>query len=479
MRFKEALERIEGLRFVADRMEILSELGRERLMNLEFHHIDLKQEHLCMREAAQIIGRKESNRDLETLWQLLMQARNIRTTVKRLEEGKTLDDVELFEIKGLAITGASIAKKISEWHQNNVLRNVALDAETFEPLGKVVEILDPENTGSRSFHIYNAYSEELATCRAAINRTREENTEEHDRLTAESLILEERVRERLSDELKGYAATLQKTMDEIGWLDLLWAKVRFVDSYRLTLPKTGAEEIRYKGLRYLPAESALKREGKMFQPVDIAIEKGVTLITGANMGGKTVTLKSLALAQAMAQFGFCVAADEAEVAEVDSIDISLGDAQSALSGLSSFGAEILNIDRIVTEARTPGRTQLILIDEPGRTTNPDEGKAIVNAVAGMLSEADAFTLITTHYSGIASNGKRLRVRGLKDTDGGTLSVKRLSELMDYSLVEDREGNVPREALRIARLLGVNEDFAKEIEKNTMHGDYVPADENNR
>lgn len=470
MRFKEALDRIEGLRFVADRMEILSELGRERLMNLDTTLIDLPKEHVSMIMAEALVRDKKFSRDLETVWQLLMQARNIRHTVTRLHEGKTLDDVELFEIKGLAVTGLRLAEIQAEWSKESDIKILSLetDSEAVINLKEIAAILDPEKTGSRSFHIYNAYSEELAHCRATMKGLGNDCTEEYERLMSRCLILEEEVRERLSVRLQKYAEILQTVMNEIGWLDLLLAKVKFALAYNLTLPQLApGGSISYKGLRFLPAEISLKEEGKEFQPVDIAIEKGVTLITGANMGGKTVTLKSLALAQAMAQYGFNVAAREVVVAPVGSIEISWGDSQSALSGLSSFGAEILNIDRILDlTAVRPEETRLILIDEPGRTTNPVEGEAIVGAIVKMLSEANAYSLVTTHYSGIPGKGKRLRVKGLKEMDeNGGVSVKNLSELMDYSLVDDISGTAPREALRIARLLGVTEGFAREIENN--------------
>jgi DNA mismatch repair protein MutS2 len=92
---------------------------------------------------------------------------------------------------------------------------------------------------------------------------------------------------------------------------------------------------------------------------------------------------------------------------------SMDDEQSELKGLSSFASEMLKINAIIHAAKT-GNHILALIDEPARTTNPVEGQALVNALVDMLQEHKVQSLLTTHYSGIQSDCRRLRVCRTKD-----------------------------------------------------------------
>jgi DNA mismatch repair ATPase MutS len=172
------------------------------------------------------------------------------------------------------------------------------------------------------------------------------------------------------------------------------------------------------------------------------------------MGGKTVLLRTIALAQAMFQWGFFVPAREAAIAPVDEILTAIDDPFDT-PGLSSFASEMVRLDGMIRRVKTQTRT-LVLIDEPARTTNPTEGGAIVNALLDLLAAHNARALVTTHYN-VLSGVDRLRVSGLSD-DGST---------MDYSLIPDY-GVAPHEALRIARILGVDPELINNASKYTDH-----------
>ena len=119
---------------------------------------------------------------------------------------------------------------------------------------------------------------------------------------------------------------------------------------------------------------------------------------------------------------------------------------------------MLRINRIVQDIKA-GKNALILIDELARTTNPAEGKAIVNAVLDFLTENEVRSLITSHYSGIQASCRKLRVKGfMKEKVKGTLTIHNINEYIDYSLIEDNDTSVPQEAMRIARILGVRREF---------------------
>ena len=135
------------------------------------------------------------------------------------------------------------------------------------------------------------------------------------------------------------------------------------------------------------------------------------------------------------------------------------------SGLSSFATEIVTINDIIHHSKNKENI-LVLIDEPAQTTNPDEGVAIVSAIAAILNENQTRSLITTHYSNISCDCRRLNVKGLNVPEGKEkITVKNINEYMDYSLEENTNGKVPLNAVQIAGMLNVDEEFlnrAKEI-----------------
>jgi dsDNA-specific endonuclease/ATPase MutS2 len=192
-------------------------------------------------------------------------------------------------------------------------------------------------------------------------------------------------------------------------------------------------------------KDALAERGKAFQPVDISFGLFPTLITGANMGGKTVVLKSLTLCQYLFQFGFGIPAAQAEIAVKDEIHFCIGDDQSVEKGLSSFAAEMKHIDAVIKASRE-NRKLLALIDEPARTTNPTEGAALVTALLRVLAGKDMSLVMTTHYDIEPGDARCLRVKGFENGN------------MNYALVEVQDGEVPHEALNIAQVLGIDSEW---------------------
>ena len=159
----------------------------------------------------------------------------------------------------------------------------------------------------------------------------------------------------------------------------------------------------------------------------------------------------------MVQFGFFVPAAEASAPLFEDVVFCIGDEQNEMNGLSSFASEIIKISDTVTRASS--ERLLILIDEPARTTNPIEGKAIVQAVATMLEREHSSTLITTHYSQLGLSCRRLRVKGFVEGMADIpLSPENINRFMDYSLLPDDSDEVPKEALRIAAILQCNSEL---------------------
>lgn len=294
--------------------------------------------------------------------------------------------------------------------------------------------------------------------------TRRRFAGQHDCATPEKQI-EDCIRERLSVELRKYHKALQQALDLMGWLDVVIAKAMQARDWGLTRPAITQDTASFRGLFNPELRISLEAAGKRFQPVNIRLTTGPTVITGANMSGKTVLLHSVELAQYMLQFGFYIAAERAEMALVDEVHCSVGDGQDQLSGLSSFAAEMMRMDELAKSVRA-GRRVLALIDEPARTTNPVEGRAIVNGVLEFLADYEVPSLVTTHYNGIAAPCCKLKVKGFSETNAEEkITLKNINDFIDYSLEEVTTDEVPHEAIRIARILGIDPEILRRIERN--------------
>lgn len=176
------------------------------------------------------------------------------------------------------------------------------------------------------------------------------------------------------------------------------------------------------------------------------------------MSGKTVLLKSLSLSQHLFQFGFYVPAEKAQIAISDRIFCLIDDQQNERHGLSSFATELLNMNTIIETVKQGSRT-LVLVDELARTTNPEEGKQLVNAFVEMMQRYHTMAVVTTHYGNIPAQCRRLRVKGLSlPTLPAHITPKDLNRYMDYALEETTATDVPTEALRIAEFFHIDQEF---------------------
>lgn len=456
MVLSDVVDIVSGLRHIADGMEILSGAGRRMLFSLPFtvdasslNTVLEETEHMCS-----IVGKPENADRLSMLGMKLMQVRDIGHTIGRLKEKSVRDDVELFEIKNFAILSESIRE---------LCEASGIDFIPIPGLEEVIRILDPEQKRIPHFYIYDAYSSELASLRAALKKQNNEESGEAEHLRIECLKIEDNIRRMLSDRLKPYAENLDKAFNGVARVDIVLAKAGLVFRLNLTKPRISDSGTVFKGLFNPMLKEVLAGAGKCFQPVDISMGKGPVLITGANMAGKSVLLKTVALAYYMMQFGFYVPAEYAEMHPVSSIRISMGDGQDEMNGLSSFGSEMMKLDEMINRVEK-GEEIIALIDEPARTTNPTEGVAIVNAMLDFLEENKVMALVTTHYGGIRSACRKLRVKGfMEDKVKGSLGVDRLNDYIDYSLEENTDGDVAHEAIRISRILGINAGFLERAE----------------
>jgi DNA mismatch repair protein MutS2 len=202
----------------------------------------------------------------------------------------------------------------------------------------------------------------------------------------------------------------------LGELELQFAKARFAEDYSC-VPATfygveqgkspanprGAEGAA-RGLilreaRHPLLERNLKAKGGQVVPISIELdgERLELVITGPNTGGKTVALKTVGLLALMAQSGIPVPADRAELPMFDSVLADIGDYQSIEQNLSTFSAHVTNIDFV---SRIATAKSLVLLDELGSATDPEEGAALAVAIAEHFRRIGCITVISTHHTSL-------------------------------------------------------------------------------
>ena len=450
MLFKNSFEQNPALHYMYEHLQLTSNLGRHYLLNLPFcTDAEVLEEEFDLVEKTVAILQNEAYRTKIThIRNHLHQINDIRPTLTALADGRVLDDIQLFEIKKTAILTRKIAEDLKAIECNNFpLAN--MDA--------VVAMLDPEHTNIPHFYIYSAYDHELATWRERIENAKSAGEAEEYRFQAQRV--EDRIRTQLSQQLVPYGKSIADNLDMLAHFDLVLAKARLALEWKACRPAIGQQTALNQVINP-EVDSALKERGKAFQPIDISFGNEAVLITGANMAGKSVLLKTVSLAQYLFQFGFFIPAAHATLAIVDEVISSIGDNQSETSGLSSFAVEILTIDRIIQAGRQ-GHKVLALVDELARTTNPEEGKILVGNYLRLAEKLHITTLVTTHYSGISTTCRRLRVKGLQLKEDQAITVGNIHDYMDYSLVETDADEVPMEAFNIARLFGVDAELLEQ------------------
>ena len=371
---------------------------------------------------------------INTLCHKLCDLKDIRTTIRNLYQGSVLDDIELFEVKHLALLAADVKKLLAQHGMDKAVEIPDLD--------EVINILDPDGMKIATFYIYDSYNDRLKELRALMRR----HPDQQDELLLQAGEIEEEVRTTLSKRLHPFATAVEQAQTALARIDVDVARARQVQDMGLCFPALSQDGTsQYDDMFHPQVQEALASRGRTFQPVSIAYGMEPTLITGANMGGKTVVLKTLTLCQWLFQFGFGIPAAAARIAIKDDIHFCIGDDQSVEKGLSSFAAEMKNIDAVIKASRE-NKKLLALIDEPARTTNPTEGAALVSALLRVLAGRDMSLVMTTHYDIEPGEARCLRVKGFENGS------------MDYTLVEVQDGEAPHEALNIAQSLGIDSEW---------------------
>jgi DNA mismatch repair protein MutS2 len=196
-----------------------------------------------------------------------------------------------------------------------------------------------------------------------------------------------------------YAESLVAGARVLALVDTLQARARFSIDYDCVRPAFSPDLFRLEAARHPLLEKRLKASGGRIVPFTLELQSAARqlILSGPNTGGKTVTLKTAALCALMAQSGIPVPAAAATLPIFTDFLADIGDAQSIEQALSTFSAHIVNLDRI---SHLASPSALILLDELGSATDPDEGSALAVAVASFFLRSEAWTLISTHHTSL-------------------------------------------------------------------------------
>ena len=412
----------------------------------------------------------------------LCQMKDIRNSLRRCAAGETPDHVELFEIKGY-LQRLDGMRPVFE--QINAVTH--FKGMTFHEVKDALAVLDPDGTGSRGFYIPDSATAKLKEIRTAKKEVEERlfhaqtDAEKDDlrlkrtRLCGEEDAEEMHVRKAMGAALAPMVDELLSDAETAGRLDFIIQKALFAVRYGGVKPELTEKDLELEDMINPEICDLLEQQGRRFVPVSISLTPGATVITGANMGGKSVAMKTVALNVLLLQAGFLVCAKKARMPLFHSVKMLFDDLQSIQSGLSGFGSEIVQFQKALSEVEQG--YSLFLLDEFARGTNPDEGAVIVQAVTRYLNGVDAISLLTTHYDKVAEYARtHYQIIGLRDIDPEAIrrelavtsedGVAVIARHMNYGLYRvEGKSDCPRDALNICRMLSLKPEILKMVEES--------------
>lgn len=465
-----------GFEFIKSKMLPATPFGMELIKNISPFK---KEEEDILKEELNNLNKLSKKydivkADINAVRRIFMQMKDVRGSIKFGTEN-ILSDIELFEIKIILMHMEKLKPIIEKLTQNLTLTGFKIDA-----LKDAVDILDPDGRRIPAFAIYDDYSDTLKALRKKkreIEIKMQESEEAFEELKDKRLLTaveeekeERKIREELTVKIRPYFKSLMTDIEAVARFDLLLEKYRVSKLYPSCMPEITEDILILEDTRNPYICNILEEMGLEFTAISIDMSIGTTVLTGANMGGKSVTLKTVALNTYLALCGFFVYANVASIPLFDDIIMIFEEAQSVNRGLSSFGAQIVELKKLLNIIEN--KFVFAIFDEFARGTNPKEGEGIVRALVALLNKKRALSLLVTHFDHVAElSGCHYQVKGLqgvleeriskalltKSNDDAKISA--ISEFMNYGIFKvEKEKKPPKEALMICRLLGLQEEI---------------------
>jgi len=471
-----------GFQYILDRLNPSSPYGQEKVRKLTpYTRADRDQLSLELDNLEKLILSREILKpDFMHLKRIFMQMKDIRPTLKKARE-MCLNDLELFEIKQFLICTEQANGVCGSVKETSGIRGL-----DYRPTSDALDILDPDGRRIPTFSIYDAYSPALAEIRsrkreqekrmehAQTREERENSTEIRRLIVLEEEKEEQRIREQLTERLRPRITEIEYNAEITGKIDLLMEKVSASSFGETVKPVLTDTDLILENATN-PWVASLLKKNLSFTPLSVSLPKGASVITGANMGGKSVALNTITLNVLLALSGFYIYAKKAYIPFFDNVLMISEELQSVERGLSSFGAEIVQMQEAVDHIEE--EFYFVVLDEFSRGTNPHEGTALVRAVTRYLNEKKVIALLVTHFDHVAEYAKaHYQVAGLKDMDtdqikheiaavGTKKGVSVIASHMNYGLYRvEQLSDCPKDAFRICRLLGLQDEIMDLIEE---------------
>ncbi len=292
----------------------------------------------------------------------------------------------------------------------------------------------------------------------------------------ESLVKTEREEEKeviiqLSSEIKKELDEIKKYIKSIHKFDVILAKAVLARRFSMVKPTIAAcgENIKIQKGVCIPVKENCFRLGTEYYPLDVAFNNRMIVVSGSNMGGKTVVLKTVAFLQLLTQMGFYVPAEKYKTVVFEKLNY-IGDLSHKHSaGLSSYGIEIYELIKCV---KTNEEKTLFFIDEFAGTTNSFEAEALISAILSRFSEqGNVYSFLSTHFMNLPEfeNLSFYRMKGLdsdkyekyyraKSEYDFIERIKLINTFMRYELVHDVDRVKSFDALKIAEILGLDKSI---------------------
>lgn len=295
---------------------------------------------------------------------------------------------------------------------------------------------------------------------------------EKDDLLIEEQKYEREVLKTISVKILAEKELILSYIRKIERIDILFAKSRLAIKYNMNRPVlSNKTNIKLLNGRYILLENKCEKLETVYTPLNAEFEKKTIVITGSNMGGKTMLLRTIGFLQVLTQMGFWVPADEYKTSVFESINYIGEDLSTKVEGLSSFGFEIYNLSETLKEEK---KKSLLLIDEFAKTTNSTEAKAIIAAMLKSFSQKETIScFLSTHFMELPQFDEVsfYKMKGLDYTEYQkyytkekqySLSerIKLINSFMRYEIVKTDSKDKSYDAIKIADTLGLNEEIIK-------------------
>ena len=395
---------------------------------------------------------------------LLSNFKNIRGAVKKLEHS-CLSEVEFFEVKRFLLGLEKIIGLKIE---------LRLEGIRFTEMEDALDILDSKKQRVAAFSIHDdnypalrATRQKKAQIEALIDKhgMTDELVKKRAEVVAEEDRHEQMALNDLTSKLRPFVPSFMSNTENIGLLDFALAKAILAKQTDATIPKISPTNIRLVNMWNPKTQAELEKKGRAFTKTSIDLAPGATVLVGANMGGKSLTIKTVLLNVLLANMGFFVFAEMAELPLFD--DVFFIEEGTGDDFLSSFGMEIMQINEAAN--CLPGKKLFVALDEPARTTNPAEGAKIVRGIVSYLARQESTSLISTHYGNVQENAQAVYQTASFSYDGlEGATADSLANFINYELLKvDSNAAIPTEAINLCKIFGMNPTLLAEIDSQSV------------